>query len=121
MLLWVEDRLDCAVQWNRAVTFDLMEYITMCLDSTNKENNGTSDITIYFFKIIGYMFRPVHRSSSGPIIYTVNSRAILDWNIYIILLKRTMLCQAQLIYCFKSWATCFDLYTGHLQALLYIQ
>ena len=23
------------------------------------------------------------------------------------------------VYCFKSWATCFDLYTGHLQALLY--
>ena len=24
------------------------------------------------------------------------------------------------VYCLHPWATCFDLYTGHLQALLYM-
>ena len=43
----------------------LMEYITLHLDSTNEVNSGTSGTTILLYYIIGYMFRPIYRSSSG--------------------------------------------------------
>jgi len=49
---------------------DLMEYITMCLDSTNK---------------------------------------LEHWYV-----------RHNNVYCLHLWATCFNLYTGHLQALLYM-
>jgi len=54
----------------KCVLHFLMEYITMCLDSTNK---------------------------------------LEHWYV-----------RHNTVYCLHPWATCFNLYTGHLQALLYM-
>jgi len=44
-----------------------MEYITMCLDSTNKFRTPVRQAQQrLLFTSVGYMFQPIHRLSSGP-------------------------------------------------------
>jgi len=47
-----------------------MEYITMCLDSTNKlEHWYIRHNKLYCITSVGYMFQPIQRSYSGPAVY----------------------------------------------------
>jgi len=47
--------------------FNLMEYVTICLDSTNKLEHWYARHNNVYSLLRGlYMFQPIHRSSSGP-------------------------------------------------------
>ena len=44
---------------------ELMEYITLCLDSTNEVEQWYVRHNYFIYYYIGNMFRPIYRSSSG--------------------------------------------------------